>query len=106
MQHLRNISNLEWGTVCDDNLDINDAKVICKFLGFPDAIQAYRGAHFGEGSGLIWLNNLHCNGHEIQPFECSHLGLGIHNCKHSKDAGVKCTRKSCQMNSMHCLFVT
>ena len=50
---LKKYINLEWGTVCDDHFDINDAKVICKFLGFPDAIQAYRGAHFGEGSGPI-----------------------------------------------------
>lgn len=23
----------QWGTICDDNFDVNDAKVICKMIG-------------------------------------------------------------------------
>ena len=83
--------NGEWGTVCDDLWDINDAQVVCRQLGFSGAITARSQAYYGEGSGQIWLNDVNCVGTELTIGECSHRGWGIEDCSHSEDAGVKCS---------------
>ena len=86
-------SNGKWGTVCDDYWDINDARVVCRQLGFPDAISAPGSAHFGAGSGQIWLDNVRCSGSESSIENCSHGGWGVEDCGHSEDASVICTSK-------------
>ena len=48
-------------------------------------------AHFGEGSGPIWLDDVFCTGFESELLECYHRGIGIHNCAHYKDASVRCS---------------
>ena len=86
--------NGEWGTVCDDGWDLNDAQVVCRQLGFDsaiDAIHARSDAFYGQGSGQIWLNKVNCNGNESTIVNCSHDGWGIHSCTHAEDASVKCT---------------
>ena len=84
-------SSGQWGTVCDDGWDINDANVVCHQLGFERSLAAHCCAAFGQGSGSIWLDDLACNGSEYSLTNCSHNGLESHNCSHGKDAGVVCS---------------
>ncbi|KFU95888.1 Scavenger receptor cysteine-rich domain-containing group B protein, partial [Chaetura pelagica] len=80
----------QWGTVCDDAWDLRDAKVVCRQLGCGHALAAPGEAHYGQGTGYIFLDNLKCKGHEPSLLRCSHIRWDVHNCDHSEDAGALC----------------
>ena len=83
----------EWGTVCDDGWSSDDARVVCKQLGFNSGTP-YSNAYFGQGSGPILLDDVTCTGFELTLASCSHLGIGItRSCSHSEDVGVRCRQQ-------------
>ncbi|XP_013392401.1 lysyl oxidase homolog 2 [Lingula anatina] len=84
--------NGEWGTVCDDAFADVDAQVVCRSLGLPfsNAMQ-HQSAHFGQGTGSIMLDNVECQGDEMEIAVCTHNGWLSHNCGHGEDVGVTCS---------------
>ncbi|KAL5012785.1 hypothetical protein ScPMuIL_011336, partial [Solemya velum] len=86
--------NNTWGTVCDNNFDNRDAKVICRMLHLPSyAAYAVPRARYGQGTGPIWLDNVVCTGNETNIDQCNHRPFGVNSCTHAKDVGVVCTNR-------------
>lgn len=81
-----------WGTVCDDDFDDHSATVICNSLGYRGPARAGKGGQFGSGKGPIWLDQVGCIGNESSLTKCLHNDWGVHNCEHSEDATVICSR--------------
>ena len=55
---------------------------------------AFGVARFGQGSGLIFLDEVQCVGFESRLRECPANPIGGHDCDHSEDAGVQCALTS------------
>ena len=76
-----------WGTVCDDAFDLTDANIVCRELGYSGALVV---SFFGQGGGVIALDEVACEGDETSILQCPHNGLFNHDCIHSEDVGVVC----------------
>ena len=86
----------QWGTVCDDNWDFLDARVVCRQIGFNTVANITRFSSLVFGSRVnnlvpIWLDNIHCTGNETNLGLCPHPGFGVEDCSHFEDSGVYCS---------------
>uniref|UniRef100_G1P286 CD6 molecule n=1 Tax=Myotis lucifugus TaxID=59463 RepID=G1P286_MYOLU len=89
----------QWGSLCDDTWDLEDAHVVCrqledahvvcKQLSCGWAIQL-PGLHFAPGRGPIHRDQVNCSGTEAYLWDCPGRP-GEHYCGHKEDAGVVCS---------------
>lgn len=91
-----------WGTVCDDGFTLDNARVVCRQLGFRSAIRVYCCGHYGYGSGRIWLDDVNCQGNESSIDRCNHAGWGSHNCGHQEDVGIQCSNGTKNYTNFKC----
>lgn len=87
-------------TVCDHGWDRDDARVVCKSLGYTGRATAfdgprYRWGHqFGEGEGLIMIYLVNCKGDEDSLLSCEFEEPPVSwTCSHGSDAGVHCEQE-------------
>ncbi|XP_052668007.1 scavenger receptor cysteine-rich type 1 protein M130-like [Harpia harpyja] len=80
-----------WGSVGDDNWDMEDAEVVCQQLGCGSATGAYIASRrFGKGDGPISLAVIDCRGDEAALWNCEVRGWGPYAGVHDFDAAVVC----------------
>eukprot|EP00057_Strongylocentrotus_purpuratus_P018644 XP_011673118.1 PREDICTED: deleted in malignant brain tumors 1 protein-like [Strongylocentrotus purpuratus] len=79
----------EWGTVCDDEFDNDDAKVVCRQLGYRG--EAVSLGNQNPGTGEIFLDDVGCLGVESNIGQCPNAGITVHNCDHNEDVSVTCS---------------
>ncbi|XP_069054613.1 antigen WC1.1-like [Lepisosteus oculatus] len=83
-----------WGTICEADFDMKDAEVVCRQLdcGFP--AELLRGAHFGEGQGLIRTEEIQCQENETRIHDCPTSTREYQSCSHRNDISLACTEYS------------
>ncbi|XP_078290232.1 scavenger receptor cysteine-rich domain-containing protein DMBT1-like [Panthera onca] len=81
----------QWGRVCDDHWDMNEADVVCRQLNCGHALAAPVEARFGEGEGKFLLDDVDCTGRESFLGQCPHTDWSLHNCGPGEDASVICS---------------
>ena len=56
----------------------------------PTGAVAFSNAHFGPGTGPIYLDNLDCSGNESNLTDCARSSYVSCYYGHAEDAGVRC----------------
>ncbi|XP_039610070.1 scavenger receptor cysteine-rich type 1 protein M130-like [Polypterus senegalus] len=85
-----------WGTLCDKNLDLKAANVICRHLLCGEAISTPSEAYFGEGMGQVWKDTFLCNGNESRLEQCV-VSWDKAPCDHRNDASIICSDADWQL---------
>ena len=80
-----------WHAVCSIGWDKHDADVVCRQLGFPEAVVEVGHGQFGSGSGPMWLTSVGCQGNETSLDQCVSAGWELKtDCGKRYSAGVIC----------------
>ena len=59
-------------------------------LGYTKAITYHHSARYGAGEGPIWLDEVKCDGTEMNVANCSANPWGETDCEHHEDVSILC----------------
>ncbi|XP_060067992.1 deleted in malignant brain tumors 1 protein-like [Ylistrum balloti] len=79
----------QWGSVCIDQWDkfVLNAHVACRQLGYTAG--SFRLVTTTEqGKGPFWMDDIECNGDEVNLFDCNFKGWGSTKCSHAANNDV------------------
>lgn len=80
-----------WHSVCSIAWDKHDADVVCRQLGFPEAVLELAHDQFGSSPGPMWLTSVNCQGNETSLDRCVSAGWELEtDCWKRYGAGVIC----------------
>lgn len=91
----------QWGTVCDDQWDLQEADMVCAqhSCGYALSVTG-QGGPFPPGAGPIHLDELNCTGTEDNLWSCP-TAKEESDCGHKEDAGVVCSGYSPEYGQTH-----
>ena len=80
-----------WGSLCDTDLTIDVGHVICRQLGYPQAVAIPCCDAFGGRNNSFWMYDVKCNGSESSLAECDYQIGALNVCSPRLDfASVVC----------------
>ena len=69
---------------------MNDGSVACRQSGYPGIEAVVAPSVFGAGGGTILLDDVQCEGVELNITSCRHNT--VNNCDNSQDVGIICSK--------------
>uniref|UniRef100_A0A672G989 SRCR domain-containing protein n=1 Tax=Salarias fasciatus TaxID=181472 RepID=A0A672G989_SALFA len=90
LQVKTNPSDQAWSSVCEADLDLQDAQVVCRELGCgaPSVLQEVL---YGDMQTPRWSPEFQCGGHESALLDCRSSGSARSSCSPGKAAGLTCS---------------
>ncbi|XP_067023937.1 scavenger receptor cysteine-rich domain-containing group B protein-like [Acropora muricata] len=79
----------KWGKICRDEWDIDDAKVVCRQLGFQTALAEFLGMDTKDEKISVAMSNVACTGEESVLASCKRRD-GNHRCRNNIGAQAFC----------------
>ena len=79
----------KWGKICSNKWDINDAKVVCRQLGFQSALAKFIGMNTTDDTISVAMSDVACTGQESVLASCKRKDGG-HMCVGNKGAQALC----------------
>ena len=85
--------NGQWGTVCGDGIDTNEAETLCQSLGFGPHRYITNGTTLGNSTDIpLVINDLMCSEYYDHFMDCAFNQLSP-MCSSQSNLGLKCYRK-------------
>ena len=79
-----------WGKICPNEWDLNDAKVICKQLGFKVALAEFVGSDVKDEEIPFMMSKVSCTGDESDLASCKRADGEYDECIDYKGAQAMC----------------
>ncbi|XP_065835352.1 CD5 antigen-like isoform X3 [Oscarella lobularis] len=89
--------NSQWGTICADEWDLDDAQVFCRQLGYPSAAEASKTTNglLTPSIDVTWMTHVDCTGYEPTIEDCLFPGWGqIDSCLDTSQSATATCRVS------------